>query len=367
MKLSLPSTYFKLLFFIQLIIICTFINPKQVKAQGCVAVRHMSTCTNTTGGTNNLAAGQWQLSLGYRWLYSHRHFVGTTEQKHRIAENTEVINATHSVDISTSYSLTNRLSFNLVIPVSYTDRSSLYEHLGNNSKQRFHTQSQGLGDMRVSASYWLLNPEKHMDGNIALGLGIKAPTGNYNVQDDFHRPDGIERRPVDQSMQLGDGGWGITFEMQAYQKLFNRAYGYVNGFYLMNPRNTNGTKTFRRDSVQIGSIISVMSVADQYLARAGMTYNLLPAQGISVSLGGRIEGIPAWDIIGGSEGFRRPGYIVSVDPGINYMKNKNNLSLNVPVALVRNRIKSVSDIRRRGHGDAAFADYFITATYARRF
>jgi len=366
MTLSLPSSFFKS-FCLFSLFFCTLLYSKRLNAQGCVAVRHMSTCTNVTGGTNNLLAKQWQVSMGYRWLYSHRHFVGTKEQKHRIAENTEVINNTHSLDISATYSLTYRLSFSLVIPVSYTDRSSLYEHLGNNSKQRFHTQSQGLGDIRLSASYWLLDPEKHMDGNISFGLGVKAPTGNYNVEDDFHRSEGIQRRPVDQSMQLGDGGWGITFEMQAYQKLFNRAYGYVNGFYLVNPRNTNSTKTFRRDSVEIGSIISVMSVADQYLARAGMTYNLLPAKGVSVSLGGRLEGIPAWDIIGGSEGFRRPGYIVSVDPGINYMKNKNNLSLNVPVALVRNRIKSVSDIRRGGHGDAAFADYFITATYARRF
>ena len=44
---------------------------------------------------------------------------------------------------------------------------------------------------------------------------------------------------------------------------------------------------------------------------------------VSVALGGRLEGIPVHDLVGGSEGFRRPGYIVSAEPQRNYHSNGN--------------------------------------------
>jgi hypothetical protein len=255
----------------------------------------------------------------------------------------------------------------LVLPFITNDRSSLYEHLGNGSGQRFHTQSRGLGDVRLSVNYWLLNPDKHPNSNISLGLGLKVPTGNYNVQDDFHRPEGIEQRPVDQSIQLGDGGWAPSLELQAFGRVFENGSVYANAFYMFNPRNTNGVKTYRRDSVEAGAIISVMSVADQYMARAGINYALLPLRGLSLSLGGRLEGIPARDLVGKSDGFRRPGYIVAAEPGLVYMPGKTTLAINVPVALVRDRIRSVYDTKTGRHGDAAFADYAVYVTVSQRF
>jgi hypothetical protein len=110
-----------------------------------------------------------------------------------------------------------------------------------------------------------------------------------------------------------------------------------------------------------------MSVADQYMARAGMNYTLLPQRGLSVSLGGRVEGIPARDLIGKSDGFRRPGYIVAAEPGLVYMPGKTTVAVNLPVALVRDRIRSVYDIKTGRHGDAAFADYAVYVTVSQRF
>ena len=89
-----------------------------------------------------------------------------------------------------------------------------------------------------------------------------------------------------------------------------------------------------------------------------------------MSLGGRLEGLPAIDVIGKSEGSRRPGYIVSVEPGIIWKNHVHTLAINVPVALIRNRTKSWSDRQDPAglkHGDAAFADYFVSATYSYRF
>ncbi len=333
--------------------------------QGCVAVRHVSSCT-ASSSSSLLKAGQFQFSGAYRWFRSDRHFVGRDEQKVRKEQHTEVINSTHSIDLGVTYAISNRFNATVTLPFVFNDRSSLYEHLGNPSGQRFHTQSRGLGDVRLMANYWLLDPDTYKNANISIGIGLKAPTGNYSVQDEFHRKEGLERRPVDQSIQLGDGGWAPMAEVQAYARLFKNASAYANAFYLFNPRNTNGTPTFRRDSVEVGAIVSVMSVPDQFMARAGMNYAVLPYKGLTATLGGRLEGIPARDVIGKEDGFRRPGYIVSAEPGLVYMPGKTTIGLNVTVALVRDRIRSVYDRKTGRHGDAAFADFAIFLTVARR-
>ena len=84
------------------------------------------------------------------------------------------------------------------------------------------------------------------------------------------------------------------------------------------------------------------------------------------SLGVHLEGIPVKDIIGESLGFRRPGYIVSAEPGVTYMNGKTTYNLNVPIAMYRMRSQSVTDKQIQDasgvarNGDAAFADYLIS-------
>src|SRR5439155_1341411 len=66
-----------------------------------------------------------------------------------------------------------------------------------------------------------------------------------------------------------------------------------------------------------GTPVVHLAVPDVYSARAGIAYALAPARGISLSLGGRIDGIPQGDLIGGRDNsFRRPGYALYLDPGI---------------------------------------------------
>ena len=325
--------------------------------------------TNNTSST--LPAGHWQASASYRYFRSHRHFSGTHENKERVKLGNEVINLSNSLDLGLTYAVTNRLSVSLTVPLSYTDRSSLYEHDRIN---RYHSQSQGLGDIRLMGYYWLKKPEVYPDQNISLGLGVKLPTGNFNAQDDFYvkKGDGTvapERRPVDQSMQLGDGGVAVMLELQAYKQIFKNTTLYAGGFYMINPRDTNQTRTYRETLRASLSNEMYMSVPDQFMARAGVSYALLPQHGLSLSLGGRIEGVPVRDLIGGSRAFRRPGYAFSVEPVINFAKGNNLFTTGLPIALIRNRTQSLTDRASTPprHGDAAFADYVFYFTYAHRF
>ena len=53
----------------------------------------------------------------------------------------------------------------------------------------------------------------------------------------------------------------------------------------------------------------------QYLVEAGVAHAIRQVRGLTVTFGPRWEGVPAKDLIGGSLGFRRPGYAVSLAPG----------------------------------------------------
>jgi hypothetical protein len=352
--------------YIYIIIVVFVAGILKTQAQGCVAVRSVGGVCNLNGSRSNfLQKGEFQLSTSFRYFKSFRHFKGREEQPQRVENGTEVINHSSSLDITLTYALNQRLNLNLNIPLVYNDRSSLYEHGG---KERHHTYSKGLGDIRLSASYWLLNPDTYKNFNLAVGLGVKSNSGNYNAQDVFYTADGSTvTKPVDQSIQPGDGGWGATFEIQGYGKLAKNLYSYGNAYYLLNPRQTNGTVTGRAGTE------AIMSVPDQYMARLGFTYVIPAIHGLAASLGGRYEGIPVYDITGGSEGFRRPGKIASVEPGISYMKGKSTFSLNVPVALFRQRTQSVGDKQKElatgkiTNGDAAFADYLINVNFVHRF
>lgn len=110
------------------------------------------------------------------------------------------------------------------------------------------------------------------------------------------------------------------------------------------------------------------SISDQYFGRVGLSQALWPSHGLGVSLGGRIEGVPVYDAIGDSLGYRQPGYTVSVEPGISWMGKKNSLSILAPVAVYRNRERSAAEnaMNRRG-GDASFADFSILASFRHEF
>ena len=113
-----------------------------------------------------------------------------------------------------------------------------------------------------------------------------------------------------------------------------------------------------------------MSVPDQYMLRAGanVTFGQLTA-----SAGMRYECVPSSDLIGGDEGFRRPGYVLSVEPGVSYALRRFVAFATVPVAVERNRTQSNADKLRTAatgtyaHGDAAFADYAINIGASFRF
>jgi len=357
----------KILFLLILILITGKYIGSELLAQGCVAIR-------STGGyctMQHTDDSKWMLTVNNRYFKSFRHFVGKEEQEQRQKLGTEVVNHQYALDLALTRQINERWSVLLDMPVVANSRSSLYEH---KNVGRYSTHSFGVGDMRLAVFSWIIDPKKHSKGNIQAGLGIKLPTGNYNYMDYFKLTDSTHvLGPVDQSIQPGDGGTGLTLELNSFYRLSHVISFYGNFYYLSNPREQNGVSTARGSAPTRGQILEgseVMSVPDQYMARAGITAR---ANIVDFSAGLRIEAIPVYDLIGGSNGFRRPGRILTVEPGANVTLGKVNVYAFVPVALVRNRTQSVPDkitTELTGiykHGDAAFADYVVSIGASFRF
>ncbi|PWU01847.1 MAG: hypothetical protein C5B52_06625 [Bacteroidetes bacterium] len=359
-----------------LIVLIGILGHQNGHAQGCVAIRSTGGAICSMSHMDSSSGKSWLFNLNNRYYKSYKHFIGTEEQKQREENGTNVINHSYTMDLYLAKNLNRFWTVAIDVPILANGRSSLYEHGGNagGPDARHSTHSFGVGDIRFAVYKWLMDPYLHTKWNVQTGLGIKFPTGDYKYQDYFIKNDSTKvLGPVDQSIQLGDGGTGFSLEVNAFYNITKMWSLYGNFYYLANPREQNGVSTARGGTPSAGAKANgsdVMSVPDQYMWRAGFNFS---ANNFSASLGVRDECLPVHDLIGGSNGFRRPGYVISVEPGVNYRLNTVNLYAYVPVALVRNRTQSVPDkisSDKTGvnvHGDAAFADYVVNVGVSVRF
>ncbi|WP_221391225.1 hypothetical protein [Dyadobacter sp. NIV53] len=185
---------------------------------------------------------------------------------------------------------------------------------------------------------------------------------------------------MDQAIQPGDGGLGVSLEIQGFRQIAKNVYGFANAYYLFNPKESNGS--FKSAPAAGLEGYNIYACPDQYFARAGVMAAIGKAQKLTLSLAARLEGIPAYDVFGGNRAYRRPGYVVAVEPGVTYRTGQHTFSIFVPYNFIKNRIQSAADIASQNlqnsvitdeakkvhvQGDAAFADYSISIGYAFRF
>jgi hypothetical protein len=314
-------------------------------------------------------------AVSHRWQYSDRHFVGDEEQKERQAEGSEVINDVHLIDVSISYAITKRFSATLGVPFQFATRSQairdnrIPNEFGNGTViDRYETAADGLSDVRLLLTAWLLDPEKNTKQNVSVGLGVLFPTGEKDSKDVFKvfatNAAGVytpraETRNVDNSIQPGAGVWGIIFDIAGFAEVAEDFNVFASGTYIATPEEDAGVFDGPNDTGRI------WSTGDSYLFRAGMGYTFHPGwvDGLTLSLAGRMEGTPSTDLFGGSEGRRRPGFAISIEPGLAATKNEWFASFSAPVAVYRNRERNFEG----QEGDAAFADFITLFTLGRKF
>jgi hypothetical protein len=156
--------------------------------------------------------------------------------------------------------------------------------------------------------------------------------------------------------------------LYGYFQLTETVSTYLQASYLVTPETDNGVPTFRSNPFE-----AVMSIGDTFMVRSGVEWTLSREHGVTVGLGLRSEGQPVEDLVGSSDGFRRPGMNIAVEPSLSWMKNGWSASLSVPVVFYNERFQSVPDQQWQDatgiprHGDASFADYYVMLSVGRQF
>src|SRR5688572_14944947 len=329
--------------------------PQRVAAQGCEPIRFTTPVSLGGEGQRCQPANEWQVTLAYRRLVSNQWFVGTQDRSELFpgGGGQSPIFRVHTVVAEVAYSINDRYRVRLGVPFSTGSLSRIWP-----DGERHDQGATGIGDVTLLGEAWLLDPRTHAGGNISLGLGVKAPTGSHTISSKVYTAAGPVDFTADQPIQPGDGGWGIILQAQTFRQITDNTFGYASGSYMVSPKARTDVRLSPTNP-------TYFSVPDIYSARLGGAFTVLPEQGLSVSLGGRVDGIPVHDLVGGGDEstIKRTAYVVYADPGLSLSRGKGTLTMSVPYRLRANRVKSVLEQRTpNALNGGGFAKYLLFAS-----
>jgi len=286
------------------------LNAPPALAQGCVLLRQTSPMFGTTGSTDQ-EVGSWNFTLTARSSTANKHYADTERQIQREIDGTYVVNRQNSMTMTVNNQLTPRISINAGIPFIEASWGIPSPRSGGPAA-RANENARGLGDITTLARVSMFTPASGRSWNLEFGGGVKLPTGNNAASDVFPDNNGNNnlQRYVDISVNPGDGGWGVIFDLQGYKSM-GRFVTFGSGTWLANPRNT-GTAS-RGNLVSNPTPSNVNTVSDQFIFRAGTSVSI--TRQIAATVAWRMEGVPRYDLWGRSDGFRRPGVEMYCSPG----------------------------------------------------
>ncbi len=336
---------------------CFGLVPTSGVAQGCTPIRFTTPIDLGGEGQAYQRAHQWQFTLAYRRLHSNQFFVGTSQDPTKGPGGQPPEHDIHTFVGDIAYSPTDRLQLNVSLPFSTASISRL-GWPGNPA--RHQQRATGIGDLSAMGALWLLNPKRHQNGNVSVGLGFKAPTGSHTKSSWFYTASDSVAFPADQTIQPSDGGWGFMFQAQAFQRVREGIYVYGFGSYTANPKDQTEVTISPTSPLH-------WSVPDVYQARLGAALSVWPEQGLSLSLGGRLDGIPKNDLFGGgdSTAVKRTSQIIYADPGLSLSRGKSSFTLSVPIRLHANRFKSGLEERTGAVSGGGYAKYLVFVSVSR--
>jgi hypothetical protein len=328
--------------------------PAVTHGQGCMPLRFTSP---SLGGqaTSFLRPHEWQVGVGARRVGTHRFFVGTEETESAAPGGQPLRLGLNSLDLSLAYGLSDRTSVTLAVPFSYSTASNLHP-----DGLRHTSSAAGLGDISVMANYWILAPTAHPFSNVQAGLGVKTPTGSNHKTDDFFAPNGsVSQQPVTQTLQTGDGGFAVLFQLQAFEQIAPSLSLYQSGLYSASLKE--------HTDVRFPPTGTNEAVPDVYSARLGLAVAALPSRGLSVSLGGRMDGTTVADLVGGRDDFHRSaGYTMYADPGLSWVTGLSQVTLSVPVRVHHNYLSMTLSDGTVRTGAGGVNDFVVYLNFSRR-
>jgi hypothetical protein len=303
-----------------------------------------------------LGKGSLDIGIAFRLLRADDWLVGRESRPDKAPFGRPLFLDIRSVDLTMTYAITDRYSVTMTAPFSRGTHSRFY-----GDGVRHEVSAAGLGDLNLGVQAWFWDPRTHPVGNLSAVVGVKTPSGSHEVIDNWYIPGGSMTWTVDQSIQLGDGGWGIFLQTQGFRRTTPKAWVYGSASYLASPRDQ--TAVLQAPSGPYSR--TFVSVPDVFQARGGFGYAVWPRHGLTATAGVRLDGIPLHDLLGASDGFRRPALIGYAEPGLTYSRGQSTVTVNVPLRIFYDFRASAVDrqLGLTGGGDLASYLVFVGYTY----
>jgi hypothetical protein len=329
---------------------CLAMTPA-LPAQGCAPVRFAAAVPGTEGDIY-LGRGTWQVGLTYRRFSSNRLIQGHED----MGPSNEV--RSQAFFTSLTYGVSRQLALSLNVPFAHGAHIATYP-----DGLKHQNTATGLGDISVTASYWLFDASSlRPGGNLGIGIGVKAPTGRNDAAGTWWTADGSTIPwPVHQSIELGDGGWGVILRGQGFQPLTSSLYLYGGGSYTLNPRKTT-------DVVRSPGSEQRWAVPDVWNASMGISLAVLPSQGFTARLGVEFDGTRKRDVLGGTDSLehRLPATTGYVVPAVTLTRGAHTLTVSMGARIYKNFLPSVWDDAQGRKGGGGLAKYVFQTAYALR-
>lgn len=274
-----------------------------------------------------LGKGEWQLVAAFRHFRSVNHYQGRNEVP--ALKPFGPINTQSLLNVDLTYGLTPRWNLSLDVPLEFNSWPIKVAPPGSTVRSVWwQNGANGLGDVSVRARYWLFSTEQAR-ANVGLSFGVQAPTGKADVTANFFG----QQAPVDLTTQLGQHAWAYQPTVQAFWNIapHGSAFSctpYITATYLINPQDTTGVQSLYG---YLQHVYFPNSSTDQFLLEAGISTSS-PFHWLSPELSYVIDGVPSHDLIGGSDGFRRPATLNYLQPGFTVSLRRNEFTFSLPIA-----------------------------------
>ena len=325
--------------------------PASGAGQGCAPARIAGAFPGSEGDIY-LRRGTWQIGVAVRNLKSSRLIQGHTD----VGPSSVVTNT--ALFPSLTYGASDRVAVSLTVPVAHGTHETLYP-----DQQRHRNSATGIGDITLSASAWLFGASPlRTGGNLGFGAGLKLPTGSNKVEGRWWTADGTAIPfPVHQSIEPGDGAWGVIARVHGFQPLAASLYVYGAAVYTASllgvtdvPRTPDSTQFW--------------AAPDTWEASAGVAWAIRPEQGFSARLGFFFSGTTRRDLIGATDPreHRLPASAGYLEPALTLTRGAHTWTLGLATRIYKNFLPSVWDETTGKKGGGGLAKFLVQGGYVLR-
>ncbi|MBI2815609.1 MAG: hypothetical protein HYX72_01590 [Acidobacteria bacterium] len=284
-----------------------------------------------------LQKGEWQVIGGINRWETDDQFRGTDHRVDLYQTDSQVKEGALTLGVQGSYGLTRQINLLVEAPIILSSYWST-KVAGIRQKQ----VARGLSDIVAGGRVWLFGCDSHPDQNIALGSGVRLPTGESNYQVLYPNSQGRDfaKRPVFPGIHPGIGAWGLRLSVDSF-KQFRYFAVFGSGQYMFSLRDQNDTLYMGAAMNPLGpeavaENVRYVSTPDSYLFSAGAATSVPKLPGVSAFFVGRIAGVPVHNVLTQTIGFRQPGWFFTIEPGLNFATKLASYNVSVPIRVRQN-------------------------------